>query len=72
MGKYIDIFCNMECIIVFHNISDKFQFVEQIKTAPEGAVFSYVTESLSCPLLAVLRYRPPGKGAAGDYFLRGW
>lgn len=31
MGKYIDIFCNMECIIVFRNISDKFQSCEELK-----------------------------------------
>ena len=28
MGKYIDIFCNMECIIVFRNILDEFKFAE--------------------------------------------
>ena len=27
MGKYTDIFCDMECVIVFGNISYSFQLV---------------------------------------------
>ena len=56
MGKYIDIFCNMECIIVFCNISDKFQLCEELKAYRN---LNYNTKAIRCS--SVIGFRMAGE-----------